>query len=66
MQLSASIALRNTLLSLVVELATSLDIGINILGGMRELACLSLRYLLISMVVCVTGSIVLLSHVLNW
>jgi hypothetical protein len=66
MQLNASIALSNTLLSLVVALATSLDIGINVLGGVRKLACLILRSLLVLMVVCVIGSVVLWSHVLNW
>jgi hypothetical protein len=59
MQLSAYIDLSNILLSLVVTLATSPDIGIDVLGGVKKPACLSLRYLLILMVVCVTGSNVL-------
>ena len=66
MELSVSIALRNTLGSLVVALVTSPGIGINALGGMKKLACLSHRSLLILMVVCAIGSIVLLLLVLNW
>jgi hypothetical protein len=66
MQLSASIALSNTLLSLVVALATSPDIGINVPVGVKKPACLSLRSLLILMIVCVTGSIVLWLHIMNW
>ena len=65
MPLSASIALSNILLSLVVTLVTSSDIGINALGGVKKIACLSLRSLLILMVVCVIGSTVLWLHVLN-
>ena len=39
--------------------------GINVLGGVKKIACLSLRSLLILMVVCVIGSTVLWLHVLN-
>jgi hypothetical protein len=53
-------------LSLVVALATSPDIGIDVPGGVKKPACLSLRYLLILMVVCVIGSTVLWLHVMNW
>jgi hypothetical protein len=66
MQLSASIALSNTLLSLVVALATSPDIGINVPLGVKKPACLSLISLLILMIVCVTRSIVLWLHIMNW
>ena len=38
----------------------------NALGGMKKLACLSHRSLLILMVVCAIGSTVLLLLVLNW
>jgi hypothetical protein len=65
MELSASIALSNALLSLVVALVTSSDIGINALEGVKKLACLSHRSLLILMVVCVIVSTVLLLHVLS-
>ena len=66
MELSASIALRNTLRSLVVALVNSSGIGINVLGGVKKLACLSHRSLLILMVVCVIESTALLLLVLNW
>jgi hypothetical protein len=44
MKLSAYIALSNTLLSLVVALGTSPDIGIDVPGDVKKPACLSLRY----------------------
>jgi hypothetical protein len=66
MALSASNAIRSTMLSLVVALVTSPVIGINVLRGMRKLACLSLRSLLILMAVCVIGITVLWLLVLNW
>lgn len=53
-----SIVLRCTLLSLVVALATSPSIGINALRGMKKLTCLSPRFLLILMVVCIIESTV--------
>ena len=66
MPLSASIALSNILLSLVVALVTSSGIGINTPGGVKKITCLSLRSILILMVVCVIGSTVLWLHVLNF
>ena len=65
MPLSVSIALSNILLSLVAALVTSPGIEINAPGGVKKIACLSLRSLLILMVVCVIESTVLWLHVLN-
>jgi hypothetical protein len=56
----------SALSSVVVALGTSPDIELDVLGGVKKPACLSLRYLLILMVVCVTGSTVLWLHVMNW
>jgi hypothetical protein len=66
MALSASIARSSTLLNLVVALVTSSVIGTNALRGVRKLACLSLRSLLIRMVVCIIGSTVLCVLILNF
>jgi len=66
MELGAYIALRSTLVFLVVALVIFHATLPLVLRGVKKLACLSLKSLLILMVVCVLGTTVLWLLVLNW
>jgi len=66
MELGAYIALRSTLVFLVVALVIFHATLPLVLRGVKKLACLSLKSLLILMVVCVLGTTVLWLLVLKW